>query len=134
MPELQKLMNRKTDTTLVVNFWATWCGPCIKELPYFEQMNTKYARKKVKVVMVSLDVPSKLEGKVKPFVQKNKFNSTVLLLNEPDQNTWINQIDKDWSGSLPYTIVLNNSRKKRKTFEQAFTREELEMELLTFLE
>lgn len=133
MPALQKIMTRKSDTTYVINFWATWCGPCLKEMPYFEQVNFTYSKNKVKVFLVSLDAASKLEGKVKPLLLKNKIKSTVLLLDEPDQNTWIDQVDIEWSGSLPFTLVVNNNRRKRKIFEQAFTKEELETELQDFL-
>jgi thiol-disulfide isomerase/thioredoxin len=133
LADLEKVMHRKTDTTYVINFWASWCAPCLKELPYFEQVNTRFARNKVKVIFVNLDVVSKLEEKVKPLVKKNNINSPVLLLDEPDQNSWINRIDPDWSGALPFTILLNNNRKKRKAFEQALTKEELESALLAFL-
>ena len=133
MEDLEKVMNRKGDTTYVINFWASWCGPCLKELPFFEQLNTRFAHHKVKVIFVNLDVASKLEEKVKPLVKKNNIKSPVLLLDEPDQNSWINRIDQDWSGALPFTILLNNNRKKRKAFEQAFTKEELVSEVLAFL-
>lgn len=133
LPALEKVLNRKSDTTYVINFWASWCGPCLQELPYFEQLNTRFARNKVKVIFVNLDVASKLEGKVKPLVRKNKIKSTVLLLDEPDQNSWINKIDRDWSGALPFTILLNNNRGKREAFEQALTQKELETALYAFL-
>ena len=67
-PELQKRLARPTDTTYVVNFWATWCGPCVKELPNFEQLRVANAGQKVKVLLVSLDYASQLDKKVKPFV------------------------------------------------------------------
>src|SRR6476469_2154954 len=68
--DLQQRLSRQNDTTYVVNFWATWCAPCIKELPLFEQLGTAQAGKKVKVLLVSLDYASQLDKKVRPFVLK----------------------------------------------------------------
>lgn len=132
-PALQKRLSQPNDTTYVVNFWATWCGPCIKELPYFEQANAAYAGQKVKVLLVSLDYASQLEKKVKPFVLKRGLKSEVLLLNETDPNAWLDKVDKQWSGALPFTLLLNNKRQKRATFEREFTQPELTAELTKFL-
>ena len=133
LPTLEKLLNQPSDTTYILNFWATWCGPCVKELPHFEALNAIYAGKKTRVILVSIDFASKLEEKVKPFVQKRKLKSTVLLLDEPDQNAWIDRVDKNWSGAIPFTLMINNGKKRRKTFEREFTRAELEAEVNAFL-
>lgn len=133
LPELQKRLARPSDTTYVVNFWATWCAPCIKELPYFEQANTTYKNQKVKVLLVSMDYASQLDKKVKPFVLKRNLKSEVLLLNEPDPNTWIDKIEPKWTGSIPFTLMVNNAKKKRATFEREFTQAELTSELQKFL-
>ncbi|MBC7920763.1 MAG: TlpA family protein disulfide reductase [Ferruginibacter sp.] len=133
LPALEKLLNQPSDTTYILNFWATWCGPCIKELPYFEELNAIYAGKKIRVILISTDFASKLEEKVKPFVQKRSLKSTVLLLNEPDQNAWIDRVDKNWSGAIPFTLMINNGKKRRKAFEKEFTRAELETEVNAFL-
>ena len=123
---LEPLLAKKNDTTYVINFWATWCRPCVKELPYFEKLNAAYANDKVKVVLVSLDFPEKLEKQVIPYVEKN-LKSEVWLLDDADANGWIPKIDKDWSGAIPATIIYNNET--RKFFENSFTYEELEKEV-----
>jgi thiol-disulfide isomerase/thioredoxin len=126
LPALQQLLQRPSDTTYVVNFWATWCRPCIEELPHFEQLRARQAGKPVQVVLVSLDFTSKLDSKVRPFVQKQGLKSRVWLLSEPDQNAYIDAIDPKWSGALPFTVVYNNRRRHRQSFEQPLTLAELE--------
>ncbi|GAB2869589.1 hypothetical protein GCM10027044_34500 [Hymenobacter ruber] len=128
-PELQKRLARLTDTTYVVNFWATWCGPCVKEMPNFEQLRMANAGKKVKVLLVSLDYASQLDKKVKPFVKQRGLKSEVLLLNEPDPNEWIDKVDAKWSGSLPFTLIFNNQTKRRITFERELSAAELQAAL-----
>ena len=132
-PALEKRLSQPNDTTYVVIFWATWCGPCIKELPYFEQANKAYTGQKVKVLLVSLDYASQLDKKVKPFVQKRGLKSEVLLLNETDPNTWLGKVDDNWSGAIPFTLMLKNKKQKRAGFEQEFTQAELTAQLTKFL-
>ncbi|MDO7849744.1 TlpA disulfide reductase family protein [Hymenobacter sp. M29] len=132
-PELQKRLARPTDTTYVVNFWATWCAPCIKELPAFEQLRAANAGKKVKVLLVSMDYASQLDKKVKPFVKQRGLKSEVVLLNEPDPNSWMDKLDAKWSGALPFTLIINNKTKQRATFEQELSQTQLTAALQKFL-
>ncbi|MBZ0326791.1 MAG: TlpA family protein disulfide reductase [Altibacter sp.] len=129
--ELQPLLSKDNDTTYIVNFWATWCKPCVKEMPYFEKINTQYAKDKVKVVFVSLDFPDKLETQVIPFLEKNNIKSQVVLLDDADANSWIPRVSKEWSGAIPATIIYNSAT--RKFYERAFNYEELENELKIIL-
>jgi thiol-disulfide isomerase/thioredoxin len=96
---------------IVMNFWATWCKPCVQELPYFEELNKNYSASGLKVVMVSLDFKRELESRLKPFVQKNNMASEVLLLNEHDYNSWINKVDSSWSGAIPATVIISKGNK-----------------------
>lgn len=128
---LKPLINKEDDKVHVVNFWATWCAPCVKELPYFEIINKKYKDEGVEVLLVSLDFPSKYETNLKPFIKKRQLKSKVVALNDTDQNRWIPGIDKDWSGALPATIIYN--KEKRNFYERSFTLEELETLLKQFL-
>ena len=132
-PELQKRLTKPTDTTYVVNFWATWCAPCVKELPNFEQIRTAYANKKVKVLLVSLDYASQVDKKIKPFVKQRGLKTEVLVLNEPDPNEWLGKVDAQWSGALPFTLIFNNKTKQRVTFERELTKNELATALQKFL-
>lgn len=128
---LEGLLNRKDDITYVVNFWATWCKPCVEELPYFEELNAKYAGENVEVVLVSLDFPSRAKELLIPFVEKKNIKSDVLLLDDPRQNTWIPKIDEQWSGAIPATLIFNKD--KREFYEKSFNFNELENNLLSFI-
>ena len=103
--EIEPLFRQENDTTYIVNFWATWCKPCIEELPYLEQMNKAKTEKPVKVVLVSLDFPQHLESKLLPFVQKRKLISQVDVLLDGDYNSWIDKVSPEWSGAIPATYI-----------------------------
>lgn len=128
---LQKYLETTTNKTFVVNFWATWCAPCIKELPYFEQLNSNYGNKKVEVILVSLDFPKKYDSNLKPFIEKHNLKSKVIALNDPDSNRWIPEVSEDWSGAIPATLIYNKD--KRQFYEKSFTYDELEKEVKQFI-
>lgn len=127
--QLDSLLSSNTDKTLVVNFWATWCKPCIKELPYFEAAQTKY-KEDIRVILVSLDFPEKLESQLIPFVNDHAIRSQVVLLNDPYENEWIPKVDTTWSGAIPATLIIKGA--KRIFYEKSFTQEELENEILKY--
>lgn len=128
---LKKFLSTTSNKTYVVNFWATWCAPCVKELPYFEQMNAAYKNQNVEVILVSLDFPNKYESKLKPFIKEKNLKSKVIALNDTDSNNWIPKISEDWSGAIPATLIFNKN--KRQFYEKSFTYAELETEVKQFL-
>jgi thiol-disulfide isomerase/thioredoxin len=120
------------DSVYVINFWATWCGPCVKELPYFEALNQKYKAGQFKQILVSLDDPKKLESKVIPFISKNNIRSEVILLEDGKYNSWIDKVDPRWSGAIPITLIIKG--KEKLFYEQEFhSMAEIEIELLKLL-
>jgi thiol-disulfide isomerase/thioredoxin len=129
--ELKPLLEKQDDKTYVINFWATWCGPCVKELPAFEKLTKEYAAKNVEVLLVSLDFPKQVEDKLIPFIRKKKLQSKVVLLDDNNEDVWIQAIDPTWSGAIPATLIY--TKNKRKFYEQSFDYEALETELQTFL-
>ena len=129
--ELETFLHKKDDRTYVINFWATWCKPCIKELPYFEELNANYKDRNVEVLLVSLDFPKSIESKLLPFIKEHGLKSQVVILNDIKSNTWIPKVDEEWSGAIPATVIYNKD--KRQFYERSFTYEELETELEQFL-
>ncbi|MDP2187170.1 MAG: TlpA disulfide reductase family protein [Sphingobacteriaceae bacterium] len=109
--DLYALLAKRDDTLRVVNFWATWCGPCVQELPHFEKLQRNHHDKPLKVILVSLDFPSQLQKRVVPFVKKRKLTATVLLLDGGDPNQWIDRVEPRWSGSIPATLFLYKGKR-----------------------
>ena len=122
--EFEPHLSRFNDTTYVINFWATWCIPCRKELPDLEKINSVYKEKRVKVVLVSLDIPDKLDKTLIPFIEKLNIRSEVMVLDDPNSNYWINQVDPSWSGAIPATIIYN--KKYREFFPNPITYDKLD--------
>lgn len=123
-------LKMQNDTTYVINFWATWCKPCVAELPNFEKLNIQYKSKKVKVILVSLDMKKQVESALIPFIKRKSLQSEVILLNDPDANSWIEKVDSKWSGALPGTMIYNKNT--RQFYEQSFSYEALENEIKKF--
>jgi len=98
-------LEKENDTLYVINFWATWCMPCIKELPYFEQLHTELKGTPFKQYLVSLDFSEKLATRVIPFIEKNEIQSEVMILDDPKANVWIDKVDPGWSGAIPATYL-----------------------------
>lgn len=129
--ELQKILSVKNDTTYVVNFWATWCAPCIKELPHFVKLQDEYKDRAVKVILVSLDFESQLQKRVIPFLKQRNIKLSTFLLAENNPNSFIDSVDPSWSGAIPATVIVNKN--KRMFYEQDFSYAELEDDLKPFL-
>ena len=127
---IEPYLNLKGSKTYIVNFWATWCAPCVKELPYFEAIQANYYED-VEVILISLDFPRQYESKLKPFIVKHQLKSKVIALDDSDMNSWIPKVDVDWDGAIPVTLIYNSS--KRTFYKRTFTYNELDFELNTFL-
>jgi thiol-disulfide isomerase/thioredoxin len=124
LPQLKKELASGSKIK-VINFWATWCAPCVKEMPLFEKLHLE--NKDVEVLLVSMDYDlDPNPDKVKRFIDRKKIQSRVVILAEANPTEWIDQIDKDWSGSIPSTIVFNPQSGKRKLIEGEMKEGDLE--------
>ena len=121
--DINKRVGIGKDTVYIINFWATWCLPCLEELPYFEKLSGQYKNNKLKVMLVSMDFRSKLESTVVPFVRRKTLKNEVFLFDETNQQEYIDRIDPSWSGALPATLIIHKD--KRRFFEKEFTYQEL---------
>ncbi len=125
LSQLQAKIQGEKERIQVINFWATWCGPCIKEMPLFEKLQAD--RKDILVRLVSLDIDlDPNPDKVRSFVARKKITSEVIILDERNPNEWIDKVEKSWSGAIPATLLINNKNGKRKFVERALQEGELE--------
>lgn len=120
----EKIINEDDEKTYVINFWATWCKPCIKELPAFEKLNEEYKDEDVAVILVSLDFKNQIESQLIPFIEKREIKSRVVLMDDPKENEWLPKVSQSWSGAIPATLIKKGN--KQVFYEQSFSYNELE--------
>ncbi|MBS1637875.1 MAG: TlpA family protein disulfide reductase [Bacteroidetes bacterium] len=119
--DLLKRIHNASDTVYVVNFWATWCKPCVAELPEFEKLHTQYKDSMVKVLLVSLDFKEDMAGKLIPFLRKNNYTTNIVLLDEVNGNSFINQVSEKWSGAIPATLITTRNKSRQVFLEKKLT-------------
>ncbi len=124
--QLNDRLNAATDTIYVVNYWATWCIPCVKELPALEKIQEQYKDKPVKVLLISFDFKEQYPEHLEKWVQQKQLKSEVVWMNESVPDEFIPQLNNDWSGSLPATTILYKRKAYRYFTEASVTYNELD--------
>ena len=127
----EPMLHKEDDKTYIINFWATWCQPCIEEMPYFEKVHAEQKDNNVEVILVNLDMPNMWKTRLEPYVEKKGIQSTVVILDDPKQNQWIPKVSEEWGGGIPATLIYNKN--KRTFYERGFTYQELNEELGKFI-
>lgn len=135
LEQLKTELNKQDDTLRVVNFWATWCKPCVEELPDFASLAYQYRAegRQVKFLLVAVEdkfatVQNFLEKKLyfqKEDASKNHIHFFYVLI-EKDANLWIPAVDAKWEGEIPATLLINASSNIRSFYPQKMTHAELE--------
>ncbi len=110
--DLEPLFHQKNDTTYVINFWATWCAPCVHEFPYFERLAKEMANEPVQIVMVSIDFGKQIRTQLPKFIKKHDVQLPVISLDAPNPHIWLEKVDPEWEGSIPITIIYRNDQRR----------------------
>jgi thiol-disulfide isomerase/thioredoxin len=126
--DVVKMIDTST-SPIVVNFWATWCPPCIHEIPWFETAIAAMKDKNVKLVLVSLDFKSDYPKKLQDFVKDKGYKSTILFLDETNADIFCPLIDSTWSGNIPATLMINNKKKYRQFYGEQIPEMKFKQEL-----
>ncbi len=127
--DIEKYIAAKNEDILVINFWATFCKPCVAEIPSFIKITDKYKDAHVKLLLVSLDLPSAYPAKIAVFAKKQQFNTNIVWLDETDADYFCPRVDKKWSGSIPATLMVNTKTGYKKFFEDELKADVFEKEL-----
>ena len=131
--DVQKLIDT-SNSVLVINFWATFCKPCVEEIPDLIQYATKYKKEKVALHLISLDLADYYPAKIKKFISAKKYAANIAWLDESNADYFCPIISPDWSGSIPATLFVNTKNGYRKFYEKKLSAAEIEKEIKLALE
>jgi peroxiredoxin len=105
LPGIAKLAKNDTKKLLLVNLWATWCGPCVAELPELVTMNRMYRGRNFQMVTISMDDLAKREDAVKVLTE-NHVAASNFILSVDDRDKFAEALDQEWPGPVPYTLLI----------------------------
>jgi thiol-disulfide isomerase/thioredoxin len=118
---------------LILNFWATWCAPCLEEIPWFQEIVAAHKADSIQLILVSLDVRKEYPDGVKKIAKKRDFRAPILWLDETNADYFCPKVDSTWSGAIPATLLINNQTGYRKFHEAQLSRDELTREIKALL-
>jgi thiol-disulfide isomerase/thioredoxin len=120
---------KDADKPTIFNFWATFCKPCIEEIPHFQEVAKKYDSAGVKLVFVSLDLEEAYPTKIQTFAKKRNINFPITFLDETNADLFCPAVDPKWSGAIPATLFINNKTGYRQFYEDQLSKEQVEKEV-----
>jgi len=132
-PAIKRAIAAQKGHVVLVNFWATWCGPCVAEFPAIVQASRQYKAQGISVIAVSADSAKDLHTKVEPFLTEQKAAFPAFLQRSADPENFINAFDKTWQGDLPRTLIYDRQGRLVKILAGEQTAQTLRMALKPYL-
>ncbi|HEY2722013.1 MAG TPA: TlpA disulfide reductase family protein [Chitinophagaceae bacterium] len=124
---------KQSKTPLIVNFWASFCVPCLQEIPYFQELTRKYQPRGVNLLLVSLDLKNAYPDTIANCVKKHDITAPVVWLNEDNADSFCPKIDSSWLGNMPSSLFVNNATGYYKFFDEQLSRDKLEKQIQVML-
>lgn len=131
--EYKELLDNSKGKVVLVNFWATWCPPCVKEFPELVKLYNDYKSKDFVLLFISLDDKSEYDSKLLPFLKKQGVDFTSYFGNFSNPETIMNYVDKSWQGEIPFTGIYNKEGILSKTMMGNKTYEQFETEIKKYM-
>ncbi len=122
-----------SDHPLIVNFWATFCAPCNREIPYFQASIARYKDQRVELVLVSLDLPDYYPAKIAGFARSRGYTSRIVWLDETNADYFCPRVDPHWMGGIPSSLFINNKTHYRRFFDRQLTEPQVDPEIREML-
>jgi thiol-disulfide isomerase/thioredoxin len=119
----------QSDHPLIIIFWATFCEPCNKEIPYFQKTVARYGDDKVELILVSLDLPDYYPARIANFAHSKGYTSRILWLDETNADYFCPRVDARWTGGIPCSLFINNKTHYRRFFDRQLTEPQVELEI-----
>lgn len=130
--DLKKAIDSAKGPT-ILNFWATFCKPCLAEMPHFQSLAGQYRARGVKFVFVSLDLKEAYPKSIVSFVKKCNITAPVVFLDEQNADLFVSLVDSTWSGAIPASLFIYPERGYRHFVEDELSREKLAAEIRNML-
>ena len=118
--DLEQLI-AQSDHPLIVNFWATFCVPCCKEIPYFQRTVAGYKDQQVELILVSLDLPDYYPARIAVSAKERGFTVPLFWLDETDAHYFCPKVDPRWTGGIPCSLFIDNKTHYRRFFDRQLT-------------
>ncbi|MDP1677350.1 MAG: TlpA disulfide reductase family protein [Bacteroidota bacterium] len=111
---LDSLITNRDGNILLLNIWATWCEPCKEEFPDLIKLSSKYKKKNVQIIALSVDYPDEVNEKIIPFLDSLRVPFQIFVADFASQDSLINTLNREWSGAVPATFIFDKNGIQKK--------------------
>ncbi len=124
--QIETLLSEKKQGLIIINLWATWCPPCVAELPHFGNIYKQYSGKDLHLYLINIEGKQSKEKVLEPFLKKNPLPCPVYLLEGGNPEEFEKVLKTEISGALPVTIIYSSEGKLIKKFEGSITETDIQ--------